>query len=183
MLEHQKLSTAQFEAFANLPENSDRRLEFHDGEIVDVPSNPYASKISMRFGYLISRYLDDRDIAHVTGEAGGYRVFGERYAPDVAVLLKSRQETLADEGYNPIAPDLAVEVEHPVTTESAERLTYKVANYLAAGTTVWVAYPSRKQIAVYAPGQPGKVLGLEDALDGGDVLPGLSIALKDIFKD
>jgi len=44
---------------------------------------------------------------------GGYMVSGERYAPDVAYIAKSRQEKLAERGYNPLPPDLAVEVLSP----------------------------------------------------------------------
>jgi hypothetical protein len=35
---------------------------------------------------------------------------------------------------------------------------------------------------IYLPGQPRKTIGLNDELDSGDVLPGFSIPLKEIFS-
>jgi hypothetical protein len=35
---------------------------------------------------------------------------------------------------------------------------------------------------VYAPGQPKRTININDILDGGDVLPGFSMPLKEIFS-
>ena len=69
-----------------------------------MPSNPYASAISSRINGFFFVYLLQNPIAHLTGEAGGYQVAGERYAPDVGVILRARQPELARQGYNPNAP-------------------------------------------------------------------------------
>ena len=58
----------------------------------------------------------------------------------------------------------------------------KVGNYLAAGTVVWIVRPEKKTAEIYQPGKPVITLHEKDALDGGAVLPGLSIKLSDIFK-
>jgi Uma2 family endonuclease len=39
----------------------------------------------------------------------------------------------------------------------------------------------RKRVEVYAPGHPVRKLGVEDTLDGGTVLPGFRLAIKEIF--
>ncbi len=80
-------------------------------------------------------------------------VSGERYAPDVAYISKKRQPELARVGYNPNPPELAVEVDFPSIYKSQEDLRIKVANYIAAGTLVWVVRPDTKMVEVYAPGQ------------------------------
>jgi Uma2 family endonuclease len=108
-------------------------------------------------------------------------VAGARCAPDVAYISAVRQPELAKEGYNPNPPELVVEVEFPVTLESGRKLARKVANYLAAGTLLWVVYPETKTVEVYAPGQPMRLLRLDGVLDGGDVLPGFTLAVKEIF--
>ena len=54
-------------------------------------------------------------------------------------------------------------------------------NYLLAGTLLWYVYPDEQRIKVYEPGQPAKTLGIDDVLDGGKVLPGFNLAVKDIF--
>lgn len=174
-------TVAEFEEFVALPENEDRLFEYIGREIVEVPSNPYSSKIGMRFGRHVGNFVDERDLGHVTGEAGGYWVSGERYAPDVAYISKKRQSELVQEGYNPIAPDLAIEVFSP--SDSEKKLRIKLANYLAAGTVVWVAYPETREVEVYIPGQPYQVVGIDGTLDGGTVLPGFKLAVRDIFRD
>lgn len=182
MLTHKRLATAEeFEAFVAQTENADRLYEFVGGEIVEVPSNPYSSKIAMRIGRFIGAHVDGRDLGHVTGEAGGYMVSGERYAPDVAFISKARQAELVHEGYNPLAPEFAVEVVSPNDAEKLLRI--KVANYLAAGTLVWVVYPQSKEVEVYAPGQPVKIVGIDGTLDGGGALPEFKLAVRDIFPE
>lgn len=171
----------EFEAFVQLPENADRTFEFIAGEIVEVPSNPYASNIASRINRRMGNFVEDGDLGYVTDGQGGYRVHGEPYAPDVAFISKLKQPQLAQEGYNPNPPDLAVEVDFPSTYQSQRKLRIKIANYLAAGTVVWVVLPEDKVVEVYAPGQPMKLYTIDDELDGGDVLPGFKLLVKDIF--
>jgi Uma2 family endonuclease len=176
------MTAEDFDAFALLPENQDRILEFIAGEIYDVPSNAYVSSISARILILFGIYLLSNDIAHITGEAGGYMVNGERYAPDVAVLLKAKQPELAKDGYNPLPPDLAVEVDYPSSPASKRALRLKLGNYAAAGTLLWVVDPESKVVEVYPPGGKPKVFTLGQTLDGGDVLPGFTLKVDDIFQ-
>jgi Uma2 family endonuclease len=176
---HQRMTVEDFEAFVDLPENADRNFEFIGGEIVEVPSNPYSSHIAARIVRYLAAFVDDNNLGHVTTEAGGYKVYGERYAPDVAYISNKRQPELPRHGYNPNAPDLAVEVVSP--SDKQEPLLTKVTNYLAAGTVVWVIYPDEKKVSVLLPGQPPKTLTIEDTLDGGDLLPGFSLPVKNIF--
>jgi Uma2 family endonuclease len=177
----QPLTAEAFDVFAELPQNADKLLEFIGGEIVEVPSNPYASKISSRINRFVGTFVDENDLGHITGEAGGYIVSGERYAPDVAFISKVRQPELAQKGYNPNPPDLAVEVDFPSTYESQEQLRIKIANYLAAGTVVWVVYPHNQKVEIYVPGKPVKILDINGIIDGEPVLPGFKLAVKEIF--
>jgi len=169
-----------FEAIVNLPENADKRFEWVGGEIVEVPSNAYCSMIAARIIRYLGVFVDDHNLGYVTGEAGGYMVDGERYAPDAAYISKARQPQLAQEGYNPNPPDLAVEVISP--SDSRGRLSIKLGHYLAAGVVVWVADPDARQIEVYAPGQSLVVVDVNGVVEGGAVLPGFSLAVKDVFR-
>ncbi|MCU0480189.1 MAG: Uma2 family endonuclease [Anaerolineae bacterium] len=178
------MTAEEFDQYALLPENDDKLLEYIVGEIFNkMPSNPYASKISARFVKVISIFVDDNDLGHVTTEAGGYKIgFGERYAPDVAYVSKDRQSELNTSGYNDVPPDLAVEVEYPTDLASEKRLRYKVTHYLNVGTTVWVVYPEAKTVEVYVPGQSVQFLSEKDTLTGGAVLQGFSVPLSEVFK-
>jgi Uma2 family endonuclease len=181
VVQTRRMTVEEFERFVDLPENADRLFEYIGGEIVEVPSNPYVSKIAVRISRHLGNYVDERDLGHVTGEAGGYMVAGERYAPDVAFISKQRQPELPQRGYNPNPPDLAVEVLSP--SNDPGDIHIKITNYTLAGTVVWLVNPAKKQVTVFTPGQPGKRASTDDILDGGDVLPGFTLAVKDIFPD
>lgn len=55
--------------------------------------------------------------------------------------------------------------------------------YLQAGILYWEMYPLKQSIDVYAPGQPMRVFSINDTLDGGEVLPGFTLAVKDLFSE
>jgi len=103
-------------------------------------------------------------------------------APDVAFVRSERAPARGTmRGYFPGAPDLAVEVISPndLYTEVDE----KVAEWLEHGTLlVFVVNPRRKTVAVHRPGQPVRILGPEDTLNGEDVVPGWSLAVRDLFE-
>ena len=181
VLKEQAYTVEQFDVFAAQPENSERLLEFIGGEIFEVPSNPFSSYISAIILSAILSFVRKNSLGFVTGEAGGYRVSGERYAPDVAFVSKVRQPELAKTGYNPVPPDLAVEVISPTDTDA--KLRIKLGNYLAAGTVVWIVYPEKKTIEVYTPGQPVQILNTHDTLSGGEVLPGFELPVNEIFAE
>lgn len=181
-VQERAITVEQFEAFAQQPENTDKLFEFIAGEIVEVPSNPKSSRISIRIARYLDAHVDDNELGHVTGEQGGYMVFGERYAPDVAYISFERQPELAEKGYNPNPPELAVEVVSSDSKAENEKLTIKLGNYLAAGTLVWIVRPEAAAVEVYAPGQPVQTLGKANTLTGGDVLPDFAVELTKIFK-
>jgi Uma2 family endonuclease len=173
------VTVEEFDRIAQLPENDDKRLEFIGGEVIEVPSNAYGSKIAAIISGELYIFLKGKDLGHLTGEAGGYMVYGERYAPDVAFISKARQPELAKAGYNPKPPEFAVEVVSPNDDES--KLLIKVGNYLAVGTLVWVVRPTPQHIEIYAPSQQVRIVGINGTVDCGDVLPGFKLEVKDIF--
>jgi Uma2 family endonuclease len=178
-----RLSLAEFELYAAQPENADRILEWIDGEIFEMPSNPFASFIASRLNRILGNFVEEHRLGFITGEAGGYQIGDHRYAPDVAFISKSRQAQLATSGYNPTPPDLAVEVEFPQTVESLNRLRIKIGNYLAVGTVVWVIIPEEKRVEVHVPGQAPQVLGVEGTLSGDPILPGFALAVQALFAE
>jgi Uma2 family endonuclease len=179
-LTHTRISAEDFERFIYLPENTERAFELIGGEISEVVSNNYSSETAGIIYYFVMQHLRDSGIGgHLTTADGGYWVSGDRYMPDVGYISKARQPKPCHEAYNPLAPDLAVEVLSP--TDSQKKLMDKVINYLAAGTIVLVVYPDDKEAAVYAPGKPVKKLSIDDVFDGGEILPGFKLAVHDMF--
>ena len=175
------MTVTEFDAWAIQAENSDKRLEYINGEVVELVTQSDASKIAMKFGVRIGIYLENNDIGELTGADGGYIVMGERYIPDVAFIRYDRQ-THPPTAYYPVAPDLAVEViSNKSNQQEMSTLRKKIGSYIAAGTVLWVVDPAEQTIEVYAPGQPTQTLRKTDTLPGGDVLPGFELVVKDIF--
>ena len=177
-----RVTTEAFEALVNQPENSERRFELVSGEVFEVPSNPFVSKIAAKILIFIGIYLLKEDRGHVTGADGGYMVGGNRYAPDVAYISYERQPELATQGYNPNPPELAVEViSAPNNAEEQHKLRLKLTSYLAAGVVVWIVNPFDRTVEVHAAGRDAQALDETGTLSGGDLLPGFELAVKDIF--
>jgi Uma2 family endonuclease len=81
-----------------------------------------------------------------------------------------------------LAPDLAVEVVSP--SRHRLEMAAKVQRYLAAGVRlVGVVWPRYQQVDVWRAGgqRPEATLGLADALDGLDVLPGFTYPAARLF--
>jgi Uma2 family endonuclease len=150
-----------------------------NGGIVEVVSNNKSSRLGIRIGGRLELFATQHGLGYVTGADGGYKVGDERFIPDAAFISKERQSMPNEDAYNPLAPDLAVEVISP--SDDRDELRLKIASYLAAGTVVWVVDADKTQIEVYRPGQPPLVLRANDVLDGGSVLPGFQLAVNDIF--
>jgi Uma2 family endonuclease len=176
-----RVTADEFDALITRPENQERVLELVAGEVIEMPSNPFASQVSSRISGYFFVYLLAHPIAHLTGEAGGFQISGERYAPDVALTLKDKQAALDQTGYNRFPPDLAVEVDFPSSGESRRMLGIKIVNYLNAGTTVWVVLPELKQVEIYEPGESPRILDESETLSSA-ILPGFTLAVTTIFE-
>ncbi len=67
-------------------------------------------------------------------------------------------------------------------TDTAKDLREKVELYLRYGTSlVWVVYPDSRLVDVHRSGHPAVSFDIDGELDGGDVLPGFKLPVKDIF--
>ena len=80
----------------------------------------------------------------------------------------------------PFAPDLAVEViSH---TDDWSEIAQKARNYLKAGTQiVWAIDPYERNVFVFRPHQLMEMLNIEGELDGGTLLPGFKLPLRELF--
>ncbi|MEO8612365.1 MAG: Uma2 family endonuclease [Chloroflexota bacterium] len=182
VLEREKLYTAEeFWDIAQLPENQDKRLELEDGVIVEMGSSSPANTVTaMRIGYFLNGFVIPHDLGYVTGADGGFKVGPKRVRqPDVGFISKVRALKLPKRF--DLAPDLAVEVVSP-----DEDVFKKAKEYIRSGTRiVWAVYADEKVVDVITPTQDGEFhvqeLTINDVLDGGDVLPGFSLPVRDIF--
>ena len=80
-----------------------------------------------------------------------------------------------------VVPDLAVEVVSP--TDPAGDVQAKIAEYFGVGVRlVWVVYPDQAEVYVYDSPRVVRILGREDTVDGGSVLPGFAMPLAEVFE-
>ena len=174
------VTAEEFLRYITLPENLHRNFELIAGEIVEkMVSNPRSSAIGAFIIGKLSPFVHENDLGHVTGADGGYVVSGEHYIPDGAFISKTRCPVLPSTAYNPLAPDVAIEVLSPTNTDDEMRV--KITNYLAAGTHVWVVDPG-KRMETHRPGQPVQILGAGDTLDGGEKLPGFTLDVGEVLS-
>ena len=79
-----------------------------------------------------------------------------------------------------VAPDLVFEVVSP--RDEALKMEVKLKEYFAAGVRlIWVIYPETRSVYIYRADGGGAWLGPDGMLTGEDVLPGFSVAVKDLF--
>ena len=185
MVLRENLYTAEeFFEIAQLPENEDKRLELEDGIIVDMGSSSRLNVVvTTRIIHFLSAFVIPNDLGIVTGPDGGYKLqTGRVRQPDVGFISKARDVELV--GINFVdAPDLAVEVVSP-----DEDVLRKANEYFRAkGRMLWAVYAIEKMVYVLRPEPDGSVrsvpYGIDDTLDGGDVLPGFKLPVRDIFPD
>jgi Uma2 family endonuclease len=100
-------------------------------------------------------------------------------APDVAFVSQKRLDEVGDvDGFWPGAPDLVVEVISP--SDAYTEVEEKVSEWLGAGALMVVLVTPRKR-AMYRSLTDIRILTEEDTLDGGDVVPGWTMSVKEIF--
>ncbi len=97
-------------------------------------------------------------------------------APDIAFVRRERLPDPEPAGFPELAPDLVVEVLSP--DDRPGDVLAKIADWLSAGTRlVWVIDPGRRLARVYDLAGSQAIVGADEALDGGEVLPGFACPL------
>jgi Uma2 family endonuclease len=177
VLQTQQLTLEAFIEFVHEPENAERAFEFINGEIVSV-SPGRTTNSSYRDILTVGVHIFCRQNTipcYTSGEAGAYRIGNDVLAPDFAY----KPTPMIDEYPDPEPPLWVMEVISP--TDRPDEVRAKRLVYLEAGILYWEMYPKAQSIDVYAPGQPTRTFNIDDMLDGGDVLPGFTLAVKAIF--
>jgi len=178
----QQLVTA--EDLLRMPDNG-FRYELLRGELKKMaPAGHWHGRIAINITTPLDQHVRAHNLGVVYAAETGFKLASNPdvvRAPDVAFIRQERIEEVGDvEGYWPGAPDLAVEVISPSDTYSD--VQEKVFDWLEAGTRiVMVVMPRRRTVTVYRSLTDIVVLTEKDSLDGGDVVPGWSMSIKDLF--
>lgn len=141
-------------------------------------------RLMARIARLLGNFVETKGLGEVVVGDSGFVLSREEETlrgPDVAFIRKERipPEGLPDDWWEG-APDLAVEIVS--RSQTAHDLGRKALEYLQAGTKmVWVIDPESKTVAVYTPPDHIRILGENETLDGGDVLPNFQIRVAELF--
>ena len=102
-------------------------------------------------------------------------------APDLSFVHRDRLEMdETTDGHLLAPPDLAIEVVEP--SDSFEAVTGLLGDLLGAGCPmVAIINPTARTATVFRSNGRGLVLAVDDVLDGGDVVPGWKLVLRDVF--
>lgn len=135
----------------------------------------------MIIGWHLAAYVYPNKLGRVLNSQTDFELKGVgKRQPDVAfVSLEKLPVNVRDTV--PVEPDLAVEVVSK--TDSIYDTEDKVDEFLKAGVKmVWVVRPVHKLIEVYRPGQPARLLNVNDELEGEDVLPGFKLSVGQLYS-
>lgn len=165
--------------------------ELIEGVLVRMPmSGLRATSIGSRLLIHIGMHVEENSLGIVTGEQGGYRLDpahprDTEVAPDIGFIRADRLPPLESPEYDKaplLAPDLAVEVASE--NQHSPGMAAKAKLYLTFGAhLVWVVWPRHKRVDVWRPGDEFPTeLGVNDLLDGEDVVPGFTYPIARLFS-
>jgi Uma2 family endonuclease len=172
----------EFEDYLSQPEHRDRLLELIDGFIVEkaMPTDEHGLIAGILTGEL---YIYAR--AHGIGLPGPevrFRVpdnLKNTRLPDVSLIVDP-DVPITKRGAVAHVPDVIAEIHSP--DDDIDEMREKAKFYTDNGAKlVWLVFPRPKTVEVYRPNQPSDILGVDDSLDGYDVLPGFSLPVASLF--
>ena len=141
-------------------------------------------EIAMNLGGELRSFVKPRRLGRIFGSDAG--VLLERAPdtvrePDVAFISAARLPlTERVTGYYEIVPDIVVEIASP--SDSRREVDDKARMWRDYGVPlVWAAYPDTRTIDVHRADGSITTLYENDILDGGEILPGFAVLVKDIF--
>lgn len=170
--------------FLRLPGDGARR-ELVLGQVREMPpAGGRHGRIGARILSRLEAHVFANGLGEVFNSDTGFRLASDPdtvRVPDVSFVSRSRADRVGDvEGVWPGAPDLAVEVISP--TDVYGEVDEKVSEYFAAGCRmVIVVNPRRRSAIVYRSTGDTVLVREGDALEGGDVVPGWTLPLRDVF--
>lgn len=146
------------------------------------PGGPHGGT-TFRLTALVGMVVIDKDLGQAFAAETGFLVARNPdtvLAPDFAFVAKERLPNPLPKSYVPVIPDIVLETRSP--NDTRQEVADKVALWLELGVRlVWELNPQTRILTVYQNNQVPRFLGETDILDGGDVLPGLSVPISRLF--
>lgn len=161
----------------------DRLYELIDGVLVEKVMGAKESLLACILIRLLGNHLAANSLGVVLGEAGMLQLRPRLVRiPDVSFISWDQMPNgeFPSEPVPNLYPDLAVEVLSRSNTPG--EMTLKVSEYFEAGSRlVWIIDPETQTAEVYTAPDERRRLKATQSLDGGDVLPGFKLPLRELF--
>ncbi len=159
--------------------------ELVEGVLVEKAVGYVQSALAGLLIGMLNAFVLPRNLGVVTGEAGMVELAADLVRiPDVAFTSWDRLPGLRYPAapIPRLAPNLAVEVLSRSNTPG--EMAVKRQDYFSAGVElVWEINPDSRTVAVYESTSQVATLSEADTLDGGTVLPGFTVRLRDLFSE
>lgn len=177
--------TATEEDVVEIYAKEKRLYELVDGILVEKTVGVQESFLASLLGRLIGNFVEEAGLGIILGADGMARLFpGRIRIPDVSFITWERlpDRKVPSEAFVNVGLDLAVEVLSPSNT--AKEMDLKLRDYFQAGVRlVWYVDPDSRTVRVFTSLDQSVVLRKGESLDGGEVLPGFTLALDRLFSD
>jgi Uma2 family endonuclease len=169
-----------------MPHDGTKRYRLIAGELRTMsPAGSQHGFVANNVALLLTAFVKSRRLGTVFAAETGFVV--QRHpdtvlAPDVSFVQRDRLPAEGPPpGFFPGPPDLAVEVISP--SERQNEIDEKVELWLNSGLPLlWLVHPRRRTVTVYRSLPEVTLLTESDTLDGGDVLPGFTCRVAEIFE-
>jgi len=164
-------------------DHEDRLCELIDGVLVEKTMGLKESMIASEINRRMGNFVMERGSGILTVTDGFWRLLpGQVRAPDVAFIsfdrLPNRKAPV--EPIPDLVPDLAVEV--ICAGNTWKELKRKLKDYFVAGVRlVWFIDPDNRRGQIYTAPDEMRLVTEDEAMDGGDVLPGFQLPLRELF--
>ncbi len=166
-------------------DRTNRLCELVDGVLVEKVMGFDESIYTRLLAGALLKYLERHDLGKLVDADGMVRLFpGLVRIADVAFISWKRfpKKTRKRGEIPTVAPDLVVEVLSKGNTR--REMKRKLDEYFRAGVLmVWYVDPKRRTVTVFTDRGHSILLEEDDQLEGGDILPGFTISIKDWFAE
>jgi Uma2 family endonuclease len=163
--------------------HEDRLYELVDGVLVEKIMGAPQACITSVLCRRVGTFVEEHDLGYTMGPDGPTRLLeGLVRLPDMCYVSWKRMPTkeFPADPIPGVVPNLAAEVLSEGNTRA--EIERKLKEYFLAGVElVWIVDPYQRTVAVYTAPDQATTLTEKDTLDGGSVLSGFAMPVKDLF--
>jgi Uma2 family endonuclease len=175
--------TATEQDVVRIRAREDRLYELVDGVLVEKAMGFQESCLAVLLARLLGDFVEKHDLGLLAGADGTLQLLPRMVRiPDVSFISWDRlpNREYPRERIPALAPDLAVEVLSRDNTR--QEMKRKLKDYFLAGVRlVWYVDPRKRVVQVYTAPDQSSRLDEGQTLDGGEVLPGFRLPVKQLF--